>query len=67
MIGTMARKKFDTDVNFECYVTQKAAYSEAAIREGLSISAWIRRTLDSAIRSGVKMGKHRSELSEESE
>jgi hypothetical protein len=66
MLGTMAREKQDAEVNFECLSSQKAAWESAAVRDGRTLSAWIRRTLDLAARSSVEPGEHFPEFPEKS-
>lgn len=66
--ATMSREKMDDYYEFLCSSHQKAAWEKAAKLDGRKLAQWIRHVLDrEAIRSGVKMGQHRSELSEESE
>ena len=67
MPATMARKRQDVEVNFHCHASQKAAYEQAAARDGRSLSSWIRFVLDREAGSGVEIGEHLPKLPKKGE
>ena len=51
-IGTTAERTRDVPVQFKVFPEEKAAYEQAAQREGLTMSGWIRQQINRAAKEG---------------
>lgn len=52
--GSVAQKTRDTLVQFKVFEDERAAYEEAARRDGLTLSAWVRMHLNRIVRGASR-------------